>query len=392
MSLFFRSGRPVDGRIAPSDLIPARPAVGVTQVAVKADEALQKVAVFASANLISSVAGMLPVDVFQGEGKRRREVDAPALLVDPGGEGYGVGDWLYQQLMAGCMRGNMVARILEVDRFGTPSILEPVHPDDVRVVRVKKTGRAAWLVNDKEVPRSSLWHYRRYPMPGSVLGMSPIENHAYTIGVAIHAERFGGQWFADGGHPSGVLESDQQVDQPTAQLIKSRFVNALRGSREPAVLGAGLKYKPISVKANESQFLETMKYGAGECCRIFGPGVAETLGYETGGSYQYQNTEQRALHLLTYAVDPWLVGLERALSALLPVGQFVKFNRAALLRSDTLSRYRAHEIMLRNRVRTPNEVRDDEEWQPVAWGSEPNTYTHSAGAVDIEGDTDGPSS
>jgi phage portal protein BeeE len=102
-----------------------------------------------------------------------------------------------------------------------------------------------------------------------------------------------------------------------------------------------------------------------ECCRIFGPGIAEILGYETGGSLTYQNIEQRNLQLLIYALDPWLTRLERALSALLPRPQQVKFNRGALLRTDLLTRYRAHAIAIRAKFGTQDEARELEDRPPL---------------------------
>lgn len=137
------------------------------------------------------------------------------------------------------------------------------------------------------------------------------------------------------------------------------------------MLGNGWKYQTIQISPNESQFLETNNYTAAECCRIFGPGFAEIFGYETGGSLTYSNIEQRSLDLLTYAVDPWLVRIERALSELLAPGQKVKFNRSALVRTDLLTRYRAHAIALQNRFAVVNEVRDLEDEGPVPWGDKP---------------------
>ena len=47
------------------------------------------------------------------------------------------------------------------------------------------------------------------------------------------------------------------------------------------------------------------------------------------------------------ALRPWLVRLEVALSALLSSTTTVKFNAAALVRTDLLTRYQAHESAIR---------------------------------------------
>jgi HK97 family phage portal protein len=183
--------------------------------------------------------------------------------------------------------------------------------------------------------------------------------------------RFGLQWFNDGAHPSGVLTSEKELTQEKARVAKQRFMAALRGSREPAILGAGWKFETVQIAPNESQFLETQGMTSAECCRIFGPGFAEILGYEVGGDMTYTNVEQQSLNVLIYAVDPWLVRSERNLSSLLPAGRHVKYNRDALLRTDLLTRMKAHDIALRDEIMTVNEVRAIEDMPPVDWGDEP---------------------
>jgi hypothetical protein len=118
--------------------------------------------------------------------------------------------------------------------------------------------------------------------------------------------------------------------------------------------------------------LETQGYSAAECCRIFGPGIAEVLGYESGGSLTYATLEGRSAHLLVFTVNRWLRRLERLLSQFLPRPQYVRINRDGLLQSTTLERYRAHEVALRNRWKTVNEVRENEDMSAVPWGAEPN--------------------
>ena len=155
------------------------------------------------------------------------------------------------------------------------------------------------------------------------------------------------------------------------------MLDTLQGSRGPAVLGSGMKLEQMQVAPEESQFLETQSFTAAQVCRILGPGIAEILGYKTGDSMTYKNREQLALDLLSYAIDPWLVDLERQLSRMLnrpgaSGGRWVRFNRNALLRTDLLTRYQAHRIALgpMEPWETANEVRDYEDQQPVIWGDD----------------------
>src|SRR5436190_4221987 len=306
--------------------IPPNSAVGggYTRVDLsRTESSLQKLAVWACVNLTATITETMPLQYFP---RPREAAPLPPWMADLAGDGHGLPDWVSQYAYSAMLRGNVYGIAAERDRLrGTPTQIALQHPDLVQVAQ-GKDGLPVWRVNGEEVPAEDMWHRRVHPVPGRLLGLSPIELQALTIGTGISALRFGAQWFQDGGHPSAILSTDQNLSQEQAATAKARFMAAVFGRREPVTLGNGWKYTSIQIAPNESQFLETNGFTSAECCRIFGPGYAEIFGYETGGSLTYSNIEQRSLDLLTYAVDPWLVRIERALSGLLPPGESVKFN------------------------------------------------------------------
>ncbi|MFD7791023.1 phage portal protein [Streptomyces sp. NPDC059759] len=374
MSLFF-SRREKRGVFAEPP-IPRPLGLGSTFSSInlsRTEASLQKVAVWGAVDLVSSLVATLPVDVYQGTGAARKELPLPQILTDPAGDGYGLADWIYQYMMSLLLRGNTYGTTVGRDRIGNPTQVVLHHPDEVQGWRDLKSGLPQWRVGSEMVEEpGDMWHQRAYTIPGRLLGLSPVAHHAGTIGQGLAAAKFGQQFFEEGGTPSGLLTNEQALDPKQSRVAKERFMAALRGSREPLVLGQGWKFQAISVAPDESQFLETQKYTAAECARIYGPGMPEILGYETGGSMTYANQEQRSLDLLTYALDRWLVRTERMFTAMLPAGQYVKLNRKALAKTDLLTRFRAHALALQNRWTTPNEVRDVEDQSPVQWGDQPN--------------------
>lgn len=374
MSLFFRR----EQRAASvSDLIPQRVAAPSFADSVTQSTSQQVVAYASAVNLLSTVVASLPLEVYVGKGRSQRPAKRPAWLDDPSGERYGIEDWLKLWMSSAAYTGNVVLHIVARDGNYKPSVVDVV--DTSTVIVRNEDGVRSWFIGGKRVSREDIVHYRRWPVPGKLMGMSPIERHASAFGVAIAAERFGHQWFAEGAHPSQVLTTDQPIDASTASAIKQRMLDTLQGSRGPAVLGSGMKLESFQVAPEESQFLETQSFTAAQVCRILGPGIAEILGYKTGDSMTYKNREQLALDLLSYAIDPWLVDLERQLSRMLNgpgvstmSGSWVRFNRNALLRTDLLTRYQAHRIALGpiEPWETANEVRDYEDQQPVFWGDD----------------------
>lgn len=372
MSLFFR--RPEEQRAPFTEPPIPRPSAGTSFASVnlsQTESSLQKIAVWSAVNLIASLTSTLPLDVYQGEESDRKQLPLPKVLVDPAGDGYGRVDWTYQYMLSMLLRGNTYGTVAARDRMANPTQVVLYHPDEVQGWRDQKSGLPQWRVAGETVDADEMWHQRAYSVPGRLQGLSPVAFHAQTIGLGIAALRFGVQWFEDGAHPSGMLVNEQALDAKQAKTAKDRFMAALRGSREPLVLGQGWKYQQIQVAPEESQFLETQKYTSAECARIYGPGMPEILGYDTGGSMTYANVEQRSLDLLTYTLDPWLVRTEAMFTGLLPAGQYARINRGALARTDLLTRYRAHAIALQNKFKVANEVRDLEELPPVPWGEEP---------------------
>ncbi|NUO35878.1 MAG: phage portal protein [Nocardioidaceae bacterium] len=381
MSLFFREQqRRTWTEPPPIPLNSERGAfIGRRGVNLSTTEAsMQKVAVAASVNLLANIVAMLPLKTYSGGGGAPRQISTPKWMLDISGDGYGTSDWLKQVIYSGGLRGNVYGLAVERDPVtAKPRQLALQHPDDVDVRRDPE-GRPEWYINGRKTDPSRIWHRRWYPVPGSIRGASPVARHALTIGLGLASERFGAEFFNDGGHPTALFQNTKStIDGDQARTIKQRITAVLSGNREPLVLGADWDYKPLQVSPNESQFLESNNYTNAECARIFGPGMPEMLGYETGGSMTYANIEQRGLDLLTFTLDPWLVWVESMLSDLLPQPQYVKFERKALARTDLLTRFRAHEIALRNEWEVVNEVRALEEQQPVPWGDEPRASKSS---------------
>lgn len=329
-----------------------------------AESAYQRVAVHASVDYLVNKATSLPIDVYMGKGDDQREMPLPSWLLDPAGDGYGWKDWLGQLIRSAALRGNVYGLPGDPDpRNALPRRLPLVHPDNVTGWRDRETGLPVWRVGG-QVLDGPMWHQRRYVAPGSLLGLSPVAQHALTIGLGIQTERFGSQLFSDGAMPTGVLLNEEQaIGQKAAKVAKNRFMAALRGTREPLVLGKGWKWQQLSISPNESQFLESLGYNGAECCRIFGPHLAQLLGYPTGESMTYANRVDIQTSVVTDTLDPWLTWGEDFVSrTLLPSAWYMKFNRNALVRADLDRRFAAYKTAIEAGWMTVDEVRALEDW------------------------------
>lgn len=324
---------------------------------------LQDVAYHAGVSLVASLASELPLSIYRGDGVGARTVPIPGHLEDPGGEGYGREDWTYQFVVSRLTAGNAFGNVLDRDGSNRPTQVELLHPDLPRP-QIDGNGRLRWYVRGQEV--TDMWHTRSYPYPGNVLGLSPIQQHANSFRLAIATTRFGVQWFEEGAVPATVLHNEERtLTTAMAQTVKDRFVAAIRGKREPVVLDRGWKLDQVQIAPEESQFLQTQQFGEAQCARIVGPGVAELLGYETGGNLTYSNRLDRMADFSTLTLNRWIKAVERVYQAMLPPNRIPRIDRDALLETLTKDRYESYALALAGVPwMKPSEVRPKEGLPP----------------------------
>lgn len=264
------------------------------------------------------------------------------------------------------LRGNAYGIIVDRDRTGLPAQIELQHPDQVRVRRLED-GSYEYRLRNTVVDPATVWHKAIFQMPGSRVGMSPIAYAARTTRTTQAAEQFGLSWFEDGGHPSGILinKDTQEIDQKQAQGVKARFMAAVRGSREPVVMGGGWDYEQIQVKAEESQFLNTIQATSAMICQFFLMKPQHAGIAQEGSAITYANIEDNMLDFLAFPMTPWIIEYEQWLSEWVPSAQYVKLDSSPLLRTDMLSRMQAYHMMIGSRAFTQDEIREMEDRPPL---------------------------
>lgn len=339
-------------------------------VAVNERTALQLSAVWACVSLITDLIASMPVDVYTERNGVRRPVDKkPNIIASPSLRGLTRREWVSQAMHSLLINGNAFG-VITSEINGRIEAVEWVSPVNFSVYEPSELAPPIYYLDGQIIPSNKVVHLRANLVPGSVVGLSPIEYQAQTIGIGLAAQKFGAQWFGQGAHPSALLTTDHPLKPEQADAMKKRWIAALRGNREPAVMGAGIKYTAVQVTPNESQFLETTMANLGEIARIFKVPVELIGGAAEGSAVTYANREERGLDLLAFNIQPWLTKLEDALDALLPPGQFVKFNVDAMLRVDLITRFQAHAIALQNHFETLDEVRDLEDRAPLNNGEQ----------------------
>lgn len=334
---------------------------------VNESTALQVSAVMACVGLIADSCASLPLRAVRKVGDRNVPLSTPRLFVEPSDTVTGY-ELIHQTVSSLALHGNAY---VYVDRAGNgePLALTPIHPNNVEVSSTAGSRLRSYTVAGSPVDSENILHLRWWASPQALKGISPIEEQKTTIGLALAMERHLAQFYADGGTPSSVLESDGEMTVEQAKILQETWFTQHNRKRRPAVLAGGLKWRPVTASASDMELNATRDMQIAQIARIFRvPGYL--IGAKTGDSQTYTNAEMAGQHFVTYTLMPWLNRIETAFSSLLPRPQFVKFDVDAFLRADTLSRLRAYQLAVSTGIKTPNECRAAEGLEPYVGGDE----------------------
>jgi len=319
------------------------------------------VPVFAATRLLCDAVAQTPLHAYSDSGRLNRQ---PPFLSSPSVRGTRY-DWMYRLTYSLLIRGNAFGVVTGVGADGWPSSIEWLNPADVSVMDDNDTTNPVFMVGGQAIAGDAILHIPAFPMPGKVLGLSPISAFATTTEVGWQAIRFGRDWFRNNGNPGAILQNTKldTIPKDATDVIKSRFKSAV-AARDLLVIGRDWDFNSVSIPAEESQFLATIKATANQIAAIYGV-PPERIGGEAASSRSYANLDMDLRYLRSTAVAGWLIQIEQALTRIAPGRRYVQFNMDANIRPDTLTRMQAHEIALRTGIETVDEARAVEDKPPL---------------------------
>lgn len=331
------------------------------------ERALRLTPVYAAVSLLADGVASLPLQAYRTapDGSRQR-TDTPSLFKAPAATGT-VYDWVHRAMVSLLLRGNAYGYITSFDNAGWPSTIEWLDPDCVQVE--ESTGIARYFVNGRAIDRSRMVHVVGFARPGSVVGVSPIEQYAMTLDMGLTAQKSARDWFKNGVTPMTditVGAAGGNLSDEVAQSFKSRYKANVR-SGDPFIHGENITMKSVGVSASDARFLEAITASATHIAAIYHV-APEDIGGETGSSLTYSTTELNEIKFQTRSLRPWVTRLEQVFSTLTPQPVYMRFNFDANIRTDVKTRWETHKIALDTGARTVNEIRRLEDLPPVEWG------------------------
>jgi HK97 family phage portal protein len=375
----FAANRPAAGGMEQRTLMSSAfvppPQIGVVDDYMGVHRAMACMTVLACVRVLADTIASLPWKAYRRDAKGvPKEIrPQPAILRNPF-PGFDLYQWKWMVIASMALRGNSYHLITSRDRQGYPTSLLPLHPDVVFLER--RTDLLLWFdpiyrVMGEQVPTKDMIHVRRFTMPGEPWGLSPVKQAAVAIGMSLGAEEYGYRYFKESANPSGILFTDQDLDEKAVTKQQKNWIASHGGRRLPAVLTNGFKWENLTISPEESQFLATRQFQRSEICLMYGvPPILigdtkETTAWGTG-------VEQITLGAITFTFRAWTSCVESILSSCLPGGQYVQFDYDSLLRGDIEGRYAAYAKAVGGSTTmgwvTPNEIRAREEMDPVEGG------------------------
>lgn len=261
---------------------PAHP----SQIEMGVDGALRLAPVYAAARVLADNVASLPLQVYLPDtpGGSAKRYLGPTIFnstpdTPPMGHGPSVTgtmyDWVFQCMTSLVLEGNAFGFIATRDAYGYPTTIEWMAPHLVYVDEGLTGGmpnplRAEYYFEGRHVPKEDMFHVRAFSVPGRTRGISPLRSFASLITQGRLMQRYGADWFDNGGFPPGVMRNTmQEVDPEQSAEIKSQLVAAIR-RHQPLVIGADWEYAPITVPPSEAQFVESTRLNATQIAAVYG--------------------------------------------------------------------------------------------------------------------------
>lgn len=220
-------------------------------------------------------------------------------------------------------------------------------------------------VNMRLLPEQII-HLKLWTIDG-INGVSPIAYAKETIGTSMAATKHLGSFYGRGATPKGILQiqgtiRDADRVRQIGQQFDERYAGANAGGT--AILTEGAEYKPVALSNRESQFLETLKFGVEEICRLYKV-PPHKIGHMEGAGYSNSIEAQNA-QFVTDCIRPMVELIEMEFTNKLLSGSR-KFNldMRALMRGDIMTQVQRNVSYWNIGVLSANDIRKDEGLDPI---------------------------
>ena len=374
MSIFDRlfEKRNMPGWLNGTDIPSSRTAgVSITQ-----ENSTQIAAVYAAVKLYADTIASLPWGAYIKDKGVRRPVNRPRWMdtpqpLNPNITGFELRHRMVSSLL---IDGNCFLLVIKADD-GTPVECRVLDPQKVHIERAEdgspiykiETGQGTMYLTAENIVHIPLFAYGENDR-----GLSPVENHRVSLGIAKATSNFAARFYEQGTTLGGVIKVPGDLGQEQLDNLKASFNRrnaGLDNMHRVAVLSGGADFQQMSLKISDMDMISTMAWSTETICRIYGVPL-HMLQYP-GGNTSYASVELIGLEWLRLGLGPLIARIEMALQRLIPGNTtYIKFSLDGLLRASTSERYASYAVALNNGFLSVNEIRQLEDRSPIDGGDE----------------------
>lgn len=323
--------------------------------------AMSLIAVYACINILASIVGSLPCELYT---RRRgsspeRVTDTPLanLLGTESNPEMSAGELFELIVVHLCLHGNAYLYKAR-DSLGRVTALWPLLPTRVQVRRDPATqDKEFWIQSTiggvfRGTERDVL-HIRNLGVDGLV-GLSPITMARQALGIYAAHEEYQGTVYRNGAQPGGVIQlpPGKKLDEPGVRELRAAWDGNHKGlpmAGRIGVLQDGQTFQELSLSMADQQFIEQQHFSIGQVCNLLNvPKWA--LGEATGDSLTYATVEQQSDYFATFSIALWPNRIERELhrdgDIFTDPSYYCAFNLDELKRAALLDRYNAYGVAI----------------------------------------------
>lgn len=343
---------------------------------VTTNSAMQQLVVFNCVRVLAESMGMLPCQLLKKTDRVRLPATSHRLypLITMAPNSYMTAQEFWELLVAClCLRGNFYA--YKVSALGNVGELLPLNPDIV-TPKLKDDWTVEYTVNFKSgtkvLTQDEIWHVRLFTLDG-LNGLNPIAYARQALGLGQAMDAHAAKLFTNGAVTSGVLRTEQELSPEAFDRLKTEFQGEHMGvanAYKPMILEMGLDWKPISLSAQDTQFIESKKLTEAQICGLFRvpPHLVASMEKMT-----LNNIEHMGMSFVNYSLVPIMTRIEHRIQVGLlnekdRLTHYAKFNAGALMRGDLKGRYEAYAKGIQWSILNSNECRDLEDMNPREGG------------------------
>lgn len=253
-----------------------------------------------------------------------------------------------------------------------PTLVRPLVADNGEVFYELSADQLAGVTDRIVVPAREIIHDRFNCFFHPLVGLSPIfaNGLSATQGLAIQTNAT--KFFQNGSQPGGILTAPGNIADDTAARLKAHWDANYSGANvgKVAVLGDGLKYEAMAVKAVDAQLIEQLKWSAEVICSTY---HVPPYKIGVGALPSYNNVQALNTEYYSQCLQAHIESIELCLDEGLETGDKLgtEFDLDNLLRMDSVTQMAVLKEAVGAAVMSPNEARQKIDLKPVDGGASP---------------------